>query len=103
MKKQKIKCWIPFDISELRGPIENVIDKLIKYKDLADDVFFDITYDYENTEINLAYTREETDKEYEARIKKEEVDHQKKIEAIKKQKEKLVKEAKKLGLKVIES
>jgi hypothetical protein len=102
MKKQKIKCWIPFDITELCGPIENVIDKLIKYKDLADDVFFDIHYDYGNTEINLGYTREETDKEYEARIKKEEVDYQRKIETIKKQKEKLIKDAKKLGLKVTE-
>lgn len=72
LRKETIE-WIDLDAKHLDGPIDVIIERLQKYK--ANGVeSIKIEESYESTYFYLVKKRPETDKEYRARIKREEED-----------------------------
>lgn len=102
--KKLIRKKLDFNIHELEGSLEDAIQVLQSYLILDGEVEVSIEeVDYDTTTIVLYGTREETDQEEAKRIEKEEKHAAWVIKNLAAKKEKIVKEAKKLGLKVTES
>lgn len=111
-KKKIIKTkWDWFTLYDLEGDIENAICFLEKLKNKG-KIVLEIEEDNEfNYAMMIVYLlREETDKEYEKRLIKEEKQKERKLQEDKFKEERervrqiksVLREAKKLGLKVIE-
>jgi hypothetical protein len=107
MTKLTITQELPVD---LIGLLEGVglDDAIEKLKDIPyeypeySDFFFDANYEYEYTSLVLKAKRLETDKEHEKRIAKEKKEREARKITLEKRKAQLIKDAKKLGLKVVE-
>lgn len=91
-----------FDIEELEGSLENVIKLLESLKSQYKNARLKYENDYESSYLELWYSREETDKEYADRLKREEQDKKRQEKYSKDRKNKLIEEAKQYGLKLIE-
>lgn len=74
----------------LRDYISGLIEKY------GESAYVEVEYDYENTDYRVKYEREETDREYTSRLKREEKEERQKKAALKKKEEKERKEFERL-------
>ncbi len=93
-----------FSINDcIEGDLEDVIVRLQAYKsDEYKRQFIEKEYDYEHSYFVLYGIREETDTEFDKRLKEEAIIKAKQDKHKENRKKELIKEAKKLGLKVSE-
>ena len=99
--KKKIKQRLNFEFHELEGTLQDAVDTLSSYLQFP-DVIIEIDYDYDDCRLAMFAMVEETDEQYAKRLTKEKKEKERKQQEKEKRKQLILKEAKKLGLKVTE-
>ena len=78
MEKKRINVSVSdFKKYDLEGPVDEVIERIKKYRDIAlsagyTDIKIEEDYNYESSDFDMIGWREESDEEFERRVKKAE-------------------------------